>query len=148
MFLSSCLFWEIFCAYHLFLSCLWIYFLIVDSDHSSASVFDVADTDQDRLDLDLDVLPATLAASGKFRHCQCGRRMSSLSYDHHSFCSFCRGCERMHDNHCKECLLISKVQFTAYFKHQKSFKRKLVSKQRSKAVRLCPPRTIPWSRLG
>ena len=34
-----------------------------------------------------------LAASGKFRRCQCGRRMSSLSYDHHCVCFLYRGCE-------------------------------------------------------
>ena len=51
--------------------------------------------------------------------------MSSLAYDHHSFCSFCRDFECTHDNRCEKCLLISDVQFAAYFKHQKSLKRKL-----------------------
>ena len=59
--------------------------------------------------------------------------MSSLAYDHHSFCSFCRDFECTHDNRCEKCLLISDVQFAAYFKHQKSLKRKLIFKQKSKA---------------
>ena len=70
----------------------------MSSNHSSASVCDFTDADQDCLDLD--VLPppaastppatvaATPAASEKFRRCLCGRRMSCLSYDHHSLLLF------------------------------------------------------------
>ena len=36
-------------------------------------------------------VPAAPAVSGKFRRCQCGRRMSSLSYDHHSVLLFVWG---------------------------------------------------------
>ena len=66
----------------------------MSSDHSSASIFDFTDADQDRLDLDVlpppaaSTPPATAAALGKFRRCLCGRRMSSLSYDHHSLLLF------------------------------------------------------------
>ena len=96
----------------------------MDSDHSSASAFDVMDADQECLDFEFGNV------------CCCGRRMSSLNYDHHSICSYCQGFECTHDNRCEECLLISDVQFAAYFKHQKSLKRKLLSKQRSKS-KLC-----------
>ena len=69
-------------------------------------MFDVIDVDQDRLDLNMDtssvtsaapavsaVPPTAATASWKFRRCSCGKRMSSLNYDHHSVCSFCRGFE-------------------------------------------------------
>ena len=35
--------------------------------------------------------PTAPAASGKFQHYQCGRRMSNLIYDHHSVCFVCMG---------------------------------------------------------
>ena len=115
------------------------YFIDMDSDHSSA--FDVMDTDQDRFDMNLEIsdinaavttATPTATSSGKIHCCPCGRRMSSLSYDHHSICSFCGGFDCTLDNRCEECLLVSGEQFQLYFKHQKSLKRKILSRQRSR----------------
>ena len=39
------------------------------------------------------ITPAAPAASGKFQRCQCGIRMSSLSFDHHSVYSLYKGFE-------------------------------------------------------
>ena len=55
--------------------------------------------------------PTTATSSGKIHLCSCGRRMSSLSYDHHSICSVCRGFDCTLDNRCEECELISDEQF-------------------------------------
>ena len=121
---------------------------IIDSDHSSA--FDVMDTDQDRFDMNLETsvvtadavtaMPTVTAAaptaatpSGKICRCPCGRRLSSLSYEHHSICSFCSGFDSTIDSRCEECLLISDEQFQLYFKHQKSLKSKVLSRQRSRS---------------
>ena len=120
----------------------------MDVDHSSA--FDVMDTDKDRFDMNLETSDVTAAAvtatptviaaaptaattSGKIRHCPCGRGMISLSYDHHSICSFCRGFDCTIDNWCEECLLISDEQFQLYFKHQKYLKSKVLSRQCSRS---------------
>ena len=136
------------------------YFIVMDLDHSFA--FDVMDIDQDRFDMSLEVsdvnaavatatpaattavpttttttttttAPTTAASLGKICRCPCGRRMSSLSYDHYSICSFCRGFDCTLDNRCEECLLISDEQFQLYFKHQKSLKSKVLSRQRSRS---------------
>ena len=121
------------------------YFIDVDSDHSST--FDVMDTDQNRLDVILEMsdvnvssakmaattTPTTVTSLGKIRRCSCGRRMSSLSYDHHSLCSICRGFDCTLDSRCEECELISDEQFNLYFKHQRSLKSKVLSRQRSRS---------------
>ena len=134
------------------------------------SVCDVIDADQDLLDLNMDtssvtsavpavssavsaIPPTAAAASGKIRRCSCGRKMSSLNYDHHSVCSFCRGFESNVDNRCEECLLITDNQFQLYFKHQKSLKCKVISRQHSRSrlnrmTLLCPPQTILWISLS
>ena len=53
--------------------------------------------------------------------------MSSLSYDFHSVCIACQGCE------CKECRDVSDDVTEAYVKHQKSLESKLRSRHKSKS---------------
>ena len=127
-------------------------FWIMDSDHSSAVDMDPIDADLERSDMVLDAdvpfapsaTPAAAAtASGKIRRCPCGRWMSSLLHDHHSFCSDCRGFECSRDQRCDECDVISDVQFDAYIKHQRSLKRKLLYKRKSKGKKVTVDPPLP-----
>ena len=84
-----------FLCYRPYYCCLWIYDLFMDYDRFfRTSVCAFSDAVQDRWNshvcpthnitaaaMPAAVTPAAHAASGKFWHCQCGRRMSSLSYD-------------------------------------------------------------------
>ena len=74
--------------------------LIMDSDHSSASHFDLLESDLDRAGTDLDFASAPAvddsaappsASPLGFHRCACGRRMSSKTHDHHAFCVTCSG---------------------------------------------------------
>ena len=93
-------------CYRPYYCCLWIYYSFLDYYRFSASVCAFSDAVQDRwnshmLPTPAATMPPTTAAatpaapavSGKFQCCQYGRRISSLSYDHHSVCSLYRGFE-------------------------------------------------------
>ena len=57
---------------------------------------------------------------------RCGRRMSSLQFDKHTFCVVCRDIKCSLDTRCKECNAWSKEFMLGYVKHQHT----LVSKAR------------------
>ena len=51
---------------------------------------------------------------------RCGRRMSSLQFDKHTFCVICRGMKCSLATRCKECKAWSKEFMLGYVKHQRS----------------------------
>ena len=114
----------------------------MDSDHSSASHLDLLESDLDRAGTDLDfasapavddpAAPPSAMPSG-FRLCACGRRMSSKTHDHHAFCVTCRGYHCDFNNRRDECQSLTDNDFQTYLRHQKSLKRKSLSKQRARA---------------
>ena len=66
-------------------------------------------------------------------------RMSSFSFDHHTFCSKCRGSDCDFDNKCDECMSWTKEEMEAYIELCKS----LASKgKRSVAKPASSPRSI------
>ena len=114
----------------------------MDSDHSSASHLDLLVSDLDRAGTDLEFASAPavddsaappFATPSGFRRCACGRRMSSKSHDHHAFCVTCRGYQCDFNNRCDECQSLTDKDFRTYLRHQKSLKRKSLSKQRARA---------------
>ena len=114
----------------------------MDSDHSSASHLDLLESDLDRAGSDLDFAPAPAvddsaappsATPSGFRRCACGRRMSSNTHNHHAFCVTCRGYQCDFNNRCDECQSLTDKDFQTYLRHQKSLKRKSLSKQRARA---------------
>ena len=76
------------------------------------------------------------------RHsCQhCHGRTSSLSLDHHTFCSKCHGSDCDFDNKCDEYMSWTKEEMEAYVKLRKS----LASKGRHRKSSSKPP-SSPWS---
>ena len=111
----------------------------MDSDHSSASHLDMMDSDlkrsgtvMDPSTLDDSAAPSAATPSG-FRRCACGRRMSSKTHDHHSFCVHCRGFDCDFNNRCDECKVLSDKDFQTYLRYQRSLKRRALFKQRIRA---------------
>ena len=114
----------------------------MDSDHSSASHLDLLESDLDRAGTDVEFTstpavddsagPPTATHSG-FRRCACGRRMSSKTHDHHAFCVTCRGFQCDFNIRCDECQSLPDKDFQTYLRHQKSLKRKSLSKQCARA---------------
>ena len=112
----------------------------MDSDHSSASQLDLLESDLDRpgtvmessFAVDVSAAPSAATPSG-FHRCACGRRMSGKTHDHHSFCVHCRGFACDFNNRCDECKALTDKDFQTYLRHQKSLKRKSLSKQRARA---------------
>ena len=51
---------------------------------------------------------------------RCGRRMSSLKFDKHSFCVICRDVKCSLSTNCKECKTWSKGFMLGYVRHQRS----------------------------
>ena len=51
---------------------------------------------------------------------RCGRRMSSLQFDKHTFCVICRDMKCSLATRCKECKACSKEFMLGYVKHQRS----------------------------
>ena len=96
----------------------------MDSDHSSASHLDMLDSDLDRpgtvmessSTVDVSAEPSAAMPSG-FHRCACGRRMSSKTHDHHSFCVHCRGFSRDFNNRCDERKALTD-DFQMYLRHQ------------------------------
>ena len=81
--------------------------------------------------------PTTSAATdvSARRSCpRCGRRMSSLQFDKHTFCVVCRDVKCSLDTRCKECKPWSKEFMLGYVKHQRS----LVSKGKKPATTSSP----------
>ena len=76
------------------------------SDHSSASHLDLMDSDLERSGMVMnpsnvdDSAAASAATQAGFHRCACGRRMSSMTHDYHSFCVHCRGFECNFNNRC------------------------------------------------
>ena len=66
--------------------------------------------------------PTTAAAVDIYS--RCGRRMSALQFDKHTFCVVCRDIKCSLDIRCKECKAWSKEFMLGYVKHQRT----LVSK--------------------
>ena len=62
----------------------------------------------------------------------CNSRMSSLIYDKHKICNCCCGQDCTYDNKCIECSLWTDDVFEKYFKHRKTLKSKIKSKQAHK----------------
>ena len=115
---------------------------VMDSDHSSASNMDVLKSDLDSVGTDMDFpsAPATddsaapsAATPSSFRRCAYGRRMSCKAHDHHVFFVYCRGFECNFNSRCDECKSLTDGDFQTYLRHQKSLKRKSLSKQRARA---------------
>ena len=80
--------------------------------------------------------PSSSAASpavtdaGSHRKCiRCKKRMSTLTYDKHTFCLTCRDVKCDNDHRCKECLDWGAEQMVNYLKHRHSLEGK--SKKRS-----------------
>ena len=107
----------------------------MDSDHSSVSQLDLLESDLDRPGTVMESSSAVdvSATPSGFRRCACGRRMSSKTHDHHSFCVHCRGFTCDFNNRCDECKALTDKDFQTYLRHQKSLKRKSLSKQPARA---------------
>ena len=105
--------------------------LDVDSDHSSASQLDLLQYALDRPEtimespsaVDVSAVPSA-ATPSRFRRCAYGRRMSSKTHVHHSFCVHCRGFVCDFNNRCDECKALTDKGFQTYIRHQRSLKRK------------------------
>ena len=81
--------------------------------------------------------PTTAAAVDIYtrRSCpRCGRRMSALQFDKHTFCVVCRDIKCSLATRCKECKVWSKDFMLGYVKHQRT----LVSK-----AKRAPPSSSP-----
>ena len=86
----------------------------MDSDRPSTSQMDLLESDLDcpgtvmesSSAVDVSAVPSAATPSG-FRRCACGRRMSSKTHDHHSFCVPCRGFACDFDDRCDECKAVT-----------------------------------------
>ena len=82
--------------------------------------------------VDVSAVPSAATSSG-FCRCTCGRRTSSKTHDHHSFCVHCRGFSCNFNDRCDECKALTDKDFQTYLRHQRSLRRKALSKQRLRA---------------
>ena len=120
----------------------WITTLIIDfgfytldmvSDHSSASQLDLLEFALDHPGTIMESSSAVPSAAtpSRFRCCAYGRRMSSKTHVHHSFCVHCRGFVCDFNNRCDESKALTYKGFQTYIRHQRSLKHRSLSS-------LCP----------
>ena len=86
----------------------------MDSDHSLASQLDLLEYALDRPGTIMEsssAVDVSAATPSRFRRCAYGRRMSSKTHVHHSFCVHCRSFVCDFNNHCDECKALTDKAF-------------------------------------